>query len=399
MTEIAPYLHVSTYRSWEDVGRWYWGLIHDQLYADEHLRDVVTELMRGAPDLRTRVQRIYDWVIRNTRYVGLEFGIHGFLPYRVPQIVQRGFGDCKDKASLIYTMLTVAGIDARIVLVRTRQNGAITDLPASLAVFDHAIAYVPELDLYLDGTAEHSGTTEFPQMDQGVTVLIVGPNGAELRRTPVTPADRNRRTRALAIDLSADGAGRIEVEEEIRGSEAPGYRSTYQAEGTRRDRFERALRGLFPGIEVRTQEFEGLTAYEEPVRVRYTADVPQLAIVDADGLRVQATVLDDLTRLLARAQTRRYPLDLQGTSSYVEDRTLRVPAGMSVLSLPPGGEAASPYGRLVMRVEERGREIVSHTELSLDRDVVPPDEYDAFRRWVEQADVILRQRIALGGRR
>ena len=48
-------------------------------------------------------------------------------------------------------------VDARIVLVRTRHNGAIVDQPASLSVFDHAITYVPELDMYLDGTAEHSG--------------------------------------------------------------------------------------------------------------------------------------------------------------------------------------------------------------------------------------------------
>jgi hypothetical protein len=40
-------------------------------------------------------------------------------------------------------MFREAGIDARIVLTRTRQNGDIRDLPASLAVFDHAIAYVP----------------------------------------------------------------------------------------------------------------------------------------------------------------------------------------------------------------------------------------------------------------
>ena len=131
------------------------------------------ELVAGAPDTRTKVQRIYRWVIDHTRYVGLEFGIHGFLPYRVPQIVQRGFGDCKDKASLLYTMLTEAGIDARLVLVRTRRNGAIHDLPASLSVFDHAIAYVPELDLFLDGTAEFSGSTEFPQMDQGLSLIHI----------------------------------------------------------------------------------------------------------------------------------------------------------------------------------------------------------------------------------
>ncbi|UJR86262.1 DUF3857 domain-containing protein [Sandaracinus amylolyticus] len=399
MTEVAPYLHVSTYRTWEDVGRWYWGLIRDQLYADENLRRVVADLVRDAPDTRTKVQRIYGWVIQNTRYVGLEFGIHGFLPYRVPQIVQRGFGDCKDKASLIYTMLREAGIDARIVLVRTRNNGAITDLPASLSVFDHAIAYVPELDLFLDGTAEYSGTNEFPQMDQGVTVLIVGPDGAELRRTPVLPAEQNERSRQIAIDLQNDGTGRIEVTEQVRGSEAPGYRVTYQAEGTRRERFERALRGLFPGIELRTQEFAGLTNYEEPIRIRYTADVPRLAVADADGLRVQATVLDDLTRSLARSATRRHPLDLRGTTRYVEERRIRVPQGMRVLHVPEGGEVSSEYGRLSLRFEQSEREIVARTEMALTRDRIAPEEYEAFRRWVEQADLILRQRIAIGGRR
>ena len=31
-----------------------------------------------------------------------------------------------------------------------------------LAPFDHAIAYVPELNLYLDGTAEFSGSRDLP---------------------------------------------------------------------------------------------------------------------------------------------------------------------------------------------------------------------------------------------
>ena len=43
-----------------------------------------------------------------------------------------------------------------------------------------------ELDLFLDGTAEFAGIEDFPDMDQGVTVLVVGPDAtgnvtAELR--------------------------------------------------------------------------------------------------------------------------------------------------------------------------------------------------------------------------
>ena len=394
-TEVAPYLHVSTYATWNDVGQWWWGLVHDQFYADENLQRTVRELVAGAPDVRTRVQRIYRWVIDHTRYVGLEFGIHGFLPYRVPQIVQRGFGDCKDKASLLYTMLREAGIEARMVLVRTRRNGAIHDLPASLSVFDHAIAYVPELDLFLDGTAEFSGTTEFPQMDQGVTVLVVGPEGAELRLSPVMPPDHNTRQRTLAVDLRADGSATLEVDESVRGHEAPGWRSQYQAPGTRLDRFERAMRNTFNGIEVERVEMEGLTDYEAPVQAHYRAAVPQFATRDADGLRVPVSVMGDLVRSLARTESRSQAFDLGSTTHYVEDRTLRIPAGMEVVTLPEGGRVESPFGVFLMTVTRESRSVAIHTEFTLSRDRVEASDYLEFRAFVERADALLRQRLAL----
>ena len=394
-TEIAPYLHVSTYRTWEDVGTWYWGLIQDQLIADEALKRTVRELVAGKETLREKVVAIHDWVVENTRYVGLEFGIHGYKPYRVTQIVQRGFGDCKDKASLLYTMFREAGIDAHMVLVRTRRNGRITDLPASLAVFDHAIAYVPELDLYIDGTAEHSGVTELPEMDQGVTVLHVWPEGSELRRTPVLPPERNRRQRTLDVRLAADGSATIEGREVITGAQAPGYRSTYQAEGTRSDRFERSLRNLFPGLRLEEVGFEGLDTLEGDVSVRYEAEVPQLAQRDGQRLRADPSTMGELTRAFARTPTREYPMDLGGTSSYVEERTVRLPRGAQAAQVPEGGTAESPFGKLAMTVERSAGQVQMRTEFELRRDRLRPGEYAAFRRWVEEVDQILRQRLIL----
>lgn len=393
MTEVAPYLHVSTYRTWDDVGHWYWGLIQDQLYADEELKQTVRELVAGKTELRDKVIAIHDWVVENTRYVGLEFGIHGYKPYRVPQIVRRGFGDCKDKASLLFTMFREAGIDAHIVLTRTRRNGNITDLPASLAVFDHAIAYVPGLDLYIDGTAEQSGVTELPGMDQGVTVLHVWPEGAELRRTPVLPPDRNQRDRELDIRLARDGSATVQSSEVITGGQAPGYRNTYQAEGTRNERLERALRGLFPGLRLESQSFENLDTLERPVRYRYTAEVPQLAQRDGDSLRLGASVLDDLTRAMARQPSRRYPLDLGELTTYTEERTVHLPQGMRATQVPRGGVAESPFGRLSVSIESSARQVQARTEFELRRDVVSPEDYPAFRQWVTEADQILRQQL------
>ena len=64
-------------------------------------------------------------------------------------------------------MLWEAGIDAQVAIVRTSDKGYVHTFPAMLSYFNHAIAYVPEFDLYLDGTAEFSGIEELPAMDQG----------------------------------------------------------------------------------------------------------------------------------------------------------------------------------------------------------------------------------------
>ena len=118
-----------------------------------------TSVLKGVDrkDELAVVRAIYDFVVTNTRYVALEFGIHGYKPYRVDRVLARRFGDCKDKASLIHAMLKVAGVDSRLVLLRMRHLGSLATEPASLAAFNHAIVYVPKFDLYLDGTAEFHG--------------------------------------------------------------------------------------------------------------------------------------------------------------------------------------------------------------------------------------------------
>src|SRR4029079_2141267 len=134
--EEAPYLHVSTYKSWEDVGRWYWHLVEDQLTGDDILHKAALDAVRGLRTDEDKIRALHRLVIEGTRYVGLEFGIHGFKPYKVTQVLARRFGDCKDKASLLLALLRESGIPSELVLVRTRHGGRVEGSPASLAVFD-----------------------------------------------------------------------------------------------------------------------------------------------------------------------------------------------------------------------------------------------------------------------
>jgi hypothetical protein len=292
-------------------------------------------------------------------------------------------------------MVREAGIDARVALVRTRHNGAIDERPASLAVFDHAIVYLPEFDQYIDPTAEHSGTAELPVEDQGAMVLLVGPKGAELRHTPVLSPDRNRRTRTLYVRLAADGSAQIEGEEQVAGAGAARYREYYQAPGTRRERLERALAPDYPGLALQSETFEALDDLDQPVRYTYRANAPQLGRWDGEQLRFSPSSLHDLIQALAPASGRRYPLDLEGTSSYAEERTVQIPPGTRIANLPAGGEVSSVFGQLRMEFQTSGKKLLTKTYFEVKKDRISPEQYPAFRRWVEAADVLIRQRAAV----
>ncbi len=395
--EIAPYLHASSFRSWDEVGRFWWGLAETQLTPDAALVRTTRELLEGATDTRTRVARIYAWAIDHVRYVGLEMGIHGHQPYAVSDVVQRGFGDCKDTASLLYAMFQIAGIDARIVLVRTNRNGELPDAPASLAVFDHAIAYVPELDLFLDGTAERSGITELPTMDQGAVGLVVGPRTVELVRLPILSADVQGRERELAITLARDGSVRMRANDLLRGSEAVQARVSFGPSEGRRERLEQSLGQTFPGITIRTEEIGALTDRETPVRIRWDGDSARFGERQGTDVFVAPSVVDELTRIWALLPDRRFPVRLGTPFHYRERRILTLEAGLRVAELPRGGELSTPFASCRVRYTQAGSTITIETEVVLTRARLTREEYPALRRFTEQADALLRARVVVSG--
>jgi hypothetical protein len=397
--EVAPYLHVSTYRTWQDVGRWYWGLVEDQLAPDDTIARAAAAATRGLTTELDRVRALHRLVLERTRYVALEFGIHGFKPYRVSQVLGRGFGDCKDKASLLLALLREVGIEAQLVLVRTRRNGRIDAEPASLAVFDHAIVYLPRLALYLDGSAEFAGMMELPSQDQGVMVLRVGPADATLAETPVFPATANRAARRWQVKLDGEGGGQVSEELTIGGQAAPDWRVHYQTPGERRERLAKAWNGRFPGAQLEDLAFEGVEDRNRPVVVRSRVRVPRLAEPRAGGaLSLPVSARDvELVRSYARLSRRRHELQLAYPWQHEEELVFRLPDGWRLERQPAARHQDSPFGRfdLEVSVDHDGSEVRVRSLLEVVRDRVSPADYQAFRKFLGAVDGALGERLVL----
>src|SRR5690606_29512033 len=44
-TEVARFLHASTYETWNDVGNWYWDLVREQLVVDGDVKKAVADAL------------------------------------------------------------------------------------------------------------------------------------------------------------------------------------------------------------------------------------------------------------------------------------------------------------------------------------------------------------------
>ena len=174
---IGQMLSISTYDAWDELGRWYARLYGDQLELDESARRAGRAAVKGITDPAEKVRRLYAYVVKNTGYVGIELGIHGWKPFKASEVHRRRYGDCKDKSTLLSALLRDNGVAATITLVRTADRGRLPGDHATMWAFNHAITYVPELDWYLDPTAEFNGSRELPYQDQGAMALVVHPDG------------------------------------------------------------------------------------------------------------------------------------------------------------------------------------------------------------------------------
>jgi Arc/MetJ family transcription regulator len=67
-SEVLGQVHVSTFTSWEQLGRWYWGLARDQLDVDDEVRKAVRRATKGLSSDADKVRAVYR-LATELRYV------------------------------------------------------------------------------------------------------------------------------------------------------------------------------------------------------------------------------------------------------------------------------------------------------------------------------------------
>lgn len=152
--EDLPSIQLTTFQSWEELGKWYAPLQKARIVVTPEIRAKALELTKDIKDPMDKVKAIYDYVGPEFRYVSLSFGVGRFQPHSSADIFANRYGDCKDKHTLLSAMLEAIGIHADPVLINSA-HPLDPDVP-SPAQFDHVITLVTvgNKKIFLDTTPE-----------------------------------------------------------------------------------------------------------------------------------------------------------------------------------------------------------------------------------------------------
>ncbi len=149
-----PDVKLTSFQSWEEVGRWYSDLQNDRVKPTSEIQAKASELTKNALDDDAKIRAIYNYVSTQFRYIGVAFGVGRYQPHFAAEVLANQYGDCKDKHTLLAALLNAAGIKAYPALIST-QRETDADLPSPYE-FNHVITVVPRAGglTWLDTTAE-----------------------------------------------------------------------------------------------------------------------------------------------------------------------------------------------------------------------------------------------------
>jgi transglutaminase-like putative cysteine protease len=284
----TPYLVFSNHPEWGDLADWYARHVAPRIRASEQVVNTARRLTEGYEDRLDQIFRLYRFVTNDIEYVGLEFGEHRFRPFSADWVLHHRIGDCKDKSALLVALLEAVGIPARMVMIRTADLGPIANDIALLEVFNHAIAYLPEDDLWLDGTASGHAMNPPPPPDQNAVVLVIEGKQSRLATSPAPGAGVARSRFSLTPEN--DGRVRVVIRSEDTGEPADRRRARFH--GSRDpQRFARWLQEQFPGAQLVGEPKLQLVPGRDPTIVEIEGTVARSALQSAGGIKTYPGLL------------------------------------------------------------------------------------------------------------
>ena len=136
-----PYgaIQFSELNSWNDVVKWGTPLYEDAIQSSEKIKSIVADIKKNNISKEGQIAAALQYVQSEVRYLGIEIGENSHKPSAADETLNRRYGDCKDKAVVLISLLRELQVEAFPALVHTDLKKELINSLPSISSFDHVI--------------------------------------------------------------------------------------------------------------------------------------------------------------------------------------------------------------------------------------------------------------------
>ena len=392
---VRTTIEIGSPMTWDRIAAWYAQNARDRYSTTPVVDAKLAEITKAARTREDSIRAIHRWIAQDIRYVSIALGMGGYQPRSPDAVVQSGYGDCKDKATLFVAALAKMGVTAYPVLLNSR-GGVRRELP-TIEQLNHAIAAIKQGTGYqfVDLTAGLTPFGQLPYDEQGEFGLVVHPDGSdEVVTLPAEPDNVNGTTMRVVGTLSEDGMFNGSYYEEDTGNAQYFLRAMFEnpLDSSAKANIPRQMvRRIFDNGDADSlQAFNG-KELSSPARVSFRIQNAKAAehlgdaymfTIPLGGMTRFARVADEL----AKEPKRRFPIDASrvlGPGTRTSEFRITLPAGWKA-RLPASVTATSAFGTYRSEYAQEGQVLRIARTFSGAKGILPPEKMPDLIAWFRQ---------------
>lgn len=411
----GPGIPFTTEGTWKSIGQWYQTLEADRLNPSPDITAKAKELAAGKSDFYDQTEAIAEFVQNQVRYFVVEMGIGGYQPHPAADIFRNRYGDCKDKAALLSSMLSAVKTHAALMMVDT-ERGAID--PNAPSIFgNHMITAIEVPDGYrsprlrsvvtannghryliFDPTWDRTAFGQLEHNLQGSYGLLLEGDSSQLIALPVLAPEDNRIHRSANFDLTPDGSLKGIVTETRFGDVSERRRRLYTSGDAHQQTefLDHALEQDFTTFQVTDFTVKDAAALNKDLTTSYTLSADRFAKPMGSLLMVRPRVLGSDGPRPDR-KPRLVPIDLSQTMVAHDDFDIHLPPGYTVDELPEPVKLDLGFASYESATEVRDNVLHYRRTYTVRQVTLPPDRYPDVQKLAntiaadEQSSAVLKK--------
>ena len=428
VTNIVPWVAINyapenvaktdkVFANWSEVSRWTNTLYEPQVIVDDAVAAKAQELTANAKTELDKIRAIAGFV-QNLQYISIDIGVgsgNGYRPRPSNLVLNRGYGDCKDKANLMRALLKSLKIEAYPIAIFSGDPTFVREEWASPAQFNHCIIAVRIADstdaptvikhaalgrlLIFDATDPYTTLGDLPDYLQGSFGLIIAGENGGLAKMPVTPSEANLLDRTIEASITAEGTVEGKIIEKSTGQSSSFERALLRSLSA--TDYNKMLEGwltrgatgarLVKFTPVDKKEISGFN-----LDVEFSA--PRYGQAMGSRMLVFKPVIVGRRNALSLTESKRNHPVIIDSEAVKETAVFSLPAGFIVDETPDAVNLETPFGKYTTSYEVKDGKLYFTRSLTLNRTTVPAEKYDSVRdfyakiRQAEQSPVVLMRK-------